>query len=63
VLRDVPVGRGYLDVQLLAAADAGARLRAEAGYHPVEHIGLFAFGEHSLTSGAWMAGAGARLEF
>lgn len=63
MLSDVPVGRGYLDFQIDAAADAGACLRAEAGYHPVAPLGLFAFGEHSLTSGAWMAGAGARLEF
>lgn len=64
VLRDVPAGRAYLEASAGAAQAAGLYARIEAGWHPVEPLGVFGFGQYTVgATPAWMAGLGARVEF
>lgn len=57
------MGRGFFEMQAGAAMDAGAYLRAEAGYRPAAPLGLFGFGQLNLTDQSWTAGVGARVVF
>jgi hypothetical protein len=59
VLADTPVRSGYLELQLGAVQELGAYAQLEAGYRPLERVGLFGFGRLEPTLG-WSAGAGAR---
>ncbi len=62
VLADTPVRAGYVEAQLGAVQGAGGYAQVEAGYRPLERLGLCGFGRVESGSG-WSAGAGARWEW
>lgn len=51
-----------VDVLAGALQGRGAFGRIEASVHPVDHLGLFAFGAFDSSIG-WSVGGGARVEF
>ena len=56
-----PVGKGYLEASAgVSGADAFARL--EAGYRPLNNLGLFGYGQLDRMDGA-DAGVGIRWTF
>jgi hypothetical protein len=60
-LRDVPLHRGYVQLGGAWTPNGGPLGRLEAGLHPYERLGVFAFGQLDTTGPS--AGVGARLEF
>jgi hypothetical protein len=56
------VRRGYLELQLGAASEAGLYARGEAGLRPWENVAGFVFGQATSRLGH-SAGIGARVRF
>lgn len=57
----MPVGHGYFEAQAGWATGAGAYGRLEAGWRPLQPLGLFGFGQ--VDARGRMAGVGARVTF
>jgi len=55
------VGHGYFEAQAGWATGAGAYGRLEAGWRPLQPLGLFGFGQ--VDARGRMAGVGARVTF
>jgi hypothetical protein len=58
---ELDVGRGYLDAMLGVSITDGPFARAEAGWHPLDPLALFAYGQ--WTPDGSSAGVGARVVF
>lgn len=59
MFRDVPVGEGYLELQIGASSSTGAYARGEGGYRVLEDLAAFGFVEANQYG--VLGGLGARL--
>lgn len=57
----MPLREGYVQLSGTLSSLSGASARLEAGLHPWERVGIFAFGE--VNQRERMAGGGLRWEF
>lgn len=60
-LSDVPLRTGYIEALATVSTARGPVARLEAGLHPWQGVGVFAFGEVDREQA--VAGVGARVEF
>ena len=61
MLSAVPVGAGFVEARAGFSSALGAFGRVEAGFRPVENVGMFGFGQADRFG--VQAGVGARVTF